>query len=74
MAMTSATTGSGIVNLGAGTQEVDECVVRIMNLLVEVAGIEPASVGFSMNILRAQPTGSFRESTCRWRLIDSLVH
>ena len=44
--------------------------------LVEVAGIEPASAGFSVGLLRAQSTGDCRERRCcrrRRRPVSDLV-
>ena len=44
--------------------------------LVEVAGIEPASVGFLVGLLRAQPSGDCRERRCcrhRRRPVSDLV-
>ena len=49
-----------ISDLGAKAQEGDGCVVRTQKPLVEVAGIEPASVSFSISLLRAQSTRNCR--------------
>ena len=40
---------------------------------VEVAGIEPASVGTAIDLLRAQLSGNFRDRHCCQRRQRSLV-